>query len=101
MPLNEETTCVQNYFKDNNIVQKYYCKTLFIMRNAFKRICEVLATATVFGCSSITCRAIFSTLNRIVTPHRQMMLFGHASSLTIISFKKKHLEIINADAERF
>lgn len=48
IPSNEEITCVQNYFKDNKMVQKHYFKTLFTIRNAFKQTYEVFTRATTF-----------------------------------------------------
>jgi len=91
IPCKEEFVCVKKFFQENNIKKKDYFSKLFHQKVAFKDTYNLLATITVFGCSSATCEASFSTLNRVLTPHRQVMLFGREANLTILPFEKKKL----------
>ncbi|KAK7603344.1 hypothetical protein V9T40_003346 [Parthenolecanium corni] len=98
IPSNEEIICVKNYFIENKIEQKDYFITLFSLKNAFKKTYNLFATAATFSCSSATCEATFSTMNRIITPYRSSMLFGRSCNLTIIPFEKQRLNKIDVDS---
>ncbi len=98
LPSVEELICVQNFFRTNNIKNLDYLKELFKYKNAFKDTYEFYASVAIFACSSAVCESSFSTLNRVVTPYRQSMLFNHEANLTLLSHERKYMLTV-ADSE--
>lgn len=96
-PSQEEIICVKRYFADNNIATKNYLTELYKQKVAFKKTYELYSTICVFACSSSTCEATFSVLNRILTPFRQSMLFGRESNLTLLPYERKRTEKIEVE----
>jgi hypothetical protein len=97
IPSKEETICVKNYIKENDISNKDILFELYLQRKAFKATYEMIAAVEVFGCSSAVCESTFSCITRLENPQKQSMKHKRLSNLALLAFESKRTENLNLD----
>lgn len=67
---------------------QHLLQLLLPFRSAFPLLIKLMATALTFGASTAVCENSFSTLTRVLTPHRRSTLHRRLSNLVILAFEK-------------
>ncbi|VVC33305.1 Hypothetical protein CINCED_3A019468 [Cinara cedri] len=94
----EETICVKDNLKENNISNKDILLELYLQRKAFKVAFEMIAAVEVFGSGSAVCESTFSCLTRLENPQRQSIKHDRFSNLASLAFESERTEKLNLDA---
>lgn len=76
---------------------QHVLQLLLPFRSAFPLLIKLMATALTFGASTAVCESSFSTLTRVLTPHRRSTLHRRLSNLVILAFEKNITANLNRD----
>ena len=66
-------------------------------KDAFPLTYHLYCAGLTIGVSSATCESTFSTLNRVLIPHRQSMTHARKAALVILAFEKQMTNDIDLD----
>ena len=75
---------------------QHVLQLLLPFRSAFPLLIKLM-TALTFGASTAVCESSFSTLTRVLTPHRRSTLHRRLSNLVILAFEKNITANLNRD----